>query len=74
MKTPFALVLAAAVLLAPGTTLHSQAPAAAPSPQQILQAMKLKNQELLARQAATLQKLDDLEKEAEQLKIFAKRS
>lgn len=74
MKTPLFLVLAAAALLALGSTLHAQAPAAAKSPQQILQAMKLKNQELLEKQAVTLQKLEELEKDAEQLKIFGKRS
>lgn len=74
MKTLLSLVLSAATLLALGSTLHSQAPVAAKSPQQILQAVKLKNQELLEKQAVTLQKLDELEKDAEQLKIFAKRS
>ena len=38
-----------------------------------LQEMKAANEELLRKQAATLQKLDELEKAAEQIKIFSKR-
>jgi len=38
-----------------------------------LQQMKAANEELLRKQAATLQKLDELEKAAEQIKIFSKR-
>lgn len=74
MKTLLALALSVAALFALGLNLHSQAPAAVKSPLQTLQAMKLKNQELIEKQTATLQKLDALEKEAEQLKIFGKRS
>jgi hypothetical protein len=89
MKTSLTLSLAAAALLALGLNLHSQAPVplapvappvpvAAPgtskSTLQILQAMKAKNQELLEKQAQTLIQLETLEKEADQLKIFAKRS
>ena len=74
MKTLLPLLLSAVVLLALGSKLHSQAPAPAKSPLQILQAMKEKNQELLQKQAQTLIQLDTLEKEAEQIKIFGKRS
>lgn len=49
-------------------------PAASKSTLQILLAMKAKNQELLEKQAQTLIQLEILEKEAEQMKIFAKRS
>lgn len=70
MKT----LLTLAALLALGLHLHSQAPAAAKSPLQTLQAIKQKNQELIDRQTATLLKLEALEKDAEQLKIFGKRS
>ncbi len=38
-----------------------------------VQEMKAANEELLRKQAATLQKLDELEKAAEQIKIFSKR-
>ena len=75
MKTLLPLALSVAALLAFATNLHSQAPAAAPqTPLQILQAMKAKNEDLIGKQTATLQKLDELEKEAEQLKIFGKRT
>ncbi len=87
MKTPLTLSLTAATLLALGLNLHSQAPvpvapAAAPvvaapaskATLQSLQAMKAKNQELLEKQAQTLILLETLEKEADQMKIFAKRS
>ena len=75
MKTLLSLTLSVAALLALGLNLHSQAPVpAAKSPLQTLQAMKLKNQELIEKQTATLQKLDAIEKDAEQLKIFGKRS
>ena len=39
----------------------------------MLQEMKAANEETLRKQAATLQQLDELEKAADQLKIFAKR-
>jgi biopolymer transport protein ExbD len=39
----------------------------------ILQEMKAANEETLRKQAATLEQLDVLEKEAEQLKIYSKR-
>ncbi len=39
-----------------------------------LQEMKVANEELLQKQRATLQVLDELQKEAEQLKIYSKRS
>lgn len=74
MKTHLSLTLSLAALLALGINLHSQAPAAAKSPLETLRAMKLKNQELIEKQTATLQKLEAIEKDAEQLKIFAKRS
>jgi hypothetical protein len=39
----------------------------------MLQEMKAANEETLRKQAATLQQLDELEKTAEQIKIYAKR-
>ena len=74
MKTLLPLALSVAALLTLGLNLHSQAPAAAKSPLEILQAMKVKNQELLQKQTQTLIQLEVLEKEAEQIKILAKRS
>jgi hypothetical protein len=38
-----------------------------------LQEMKAANEEMLRKQEATLQQLDDIQKAAEQLKIFSKR-
>lgn len=40
----------------------------------MLQEMKAANEETLRKQAATLEKLDELEKAAEQIKIYTKRS
>ena len=74
MKSTLILSFATVALFALSLNLHSQAPAASKSPIQILQAMKAKNQELIEKQKATLTQLDALEKEAEQMKIFAKRS
>ena len=74
MKTFLSLTLSATALFALALNLHSQAPAAPQTPLQILQAMKAKNQELLEKQTQTLLKLDDLEKEAGQLKTFGKRT
>jgi hypothetical protein len=39
----------------------------------LLQEIKAANAEVLSKQAATLQQLDDLEKAADQIKIFSKR-
>jgi pectin methylesterase-like acyl-CoA thioesterase len=39
-----------------------------------LQAMKAANEEVLKQQAATLQKLDELEKTANEIRIYTKRS
>ena len=74
MKTFLSLALSAVALFALAVNLHSQAPAAPKTPLQILEAMKAKNQELLEKQAQTLLKLDDLEKDSGQLKIFGKRT
>lgn len=39
-----------------------------------LQAMKAANEEILKQQAATLQKLDEIEKAAQEIRIYTKRS
>jgi hypothetical protein len=59
--------------------LRSQAPAPAPAipagtPLQQLKAIRDLNVKLLEQQAATLLRLDELEKAADQLRIFARRS
>jgi len=55
-------------------TVRSQAPAPAQTPLQALQVLKANNQKILNQQEATLQKLDELQKETHQLRIFARRS
>ena len=74
MKTLLSLALSVAALLALAADLHAQAPGAPKSPMQVLQAMKAKNQAIIEKQTQTLQKLDEIEKEAEQIKVLAKRT
>ena len=59
--------------------LHSQAPVPAPAvpagtPLEQLKAIRDQNAKLLEQQAATLQKLDELEKAAQTLKVLGKRT
>lgn len=56
------------------TSLHSQAPGAARTPLQELQDIKAKNQLQIEKQSALLPKLEELEKNAHQLKFFGKRT
>jgi cell shape-determining protein MreC len=57
------------------------APAAAPQPDsssvttaiKALEELKAKNDEILSKQEATLQRLDELQQAAEQLRVFSKR-
>ena len=77
MKTLLSTALPLAAFFALALNLHSQeapTPILPKSPAAILQAMKVKNQELIEKQVQTLQKLDVIEKEAEQIKILAKRT
>lgn len=67
------LVIAMAVLGLVTARLHSQMPAGNQTPEALLQTIKAKNAELLTKQEATLQALDEAAKTAEQIKIFAKR-
>jgi uncharacterized protein HemX len=67
----FALV--AALALGLGVSVHSQAPAQPKSVLQQLQAMKAQNQAVLDKQTALLLKLEELQKEAAQVKFLAKR-
>jgi hypothetical protein len=48
-------------------------PAGNQTPEALLQTIKVKNTELLTKQEATLQAMDEAAKTAEQIKIFAKR-
>ena len=59
---------------ASGARLNSQESAVGSSPRQLLAALKASNTELLQKQEKTLQKLDELKKQAEQLRILSKRS
>ncbi len=74
MKTLHFLVLGAGLLAIGGSTLHSQSDAPPRGVQQTLLEMKARNQKLIDQQTATLQKLEELEKSASQLRLFAKRA
>jgi hypothetical protein len=67
------LIIVASVALGLGARVHSQAPGAPKTVLQQLQVMKAQNQTLLDKQTALLLRLDDLHKEASQVKIFSKR-
>ena len=68
----FSLILAASIFSL-GMNLHSQVPAVK-SPVDQLKALKLKNDELIQKQQAALTKLDEMEKQAEQMRFLSKRS
>ena len=90
MKRAFLFLAAAIALCVPGTALRSQdaatdaAPAAAvPEPLppiqkgpalQMLKNIRESNAKLLERQAATLQKLEEMEKTSQSLKVLGRRS
>jgi len=67
----FALI--AAVALALGVSVQSQAPAQPRTVLQQLEAMKVQNQAVLEKQTALLLRLEDLHKEASQVKFLTKR-
>ena len=73
MKTLTIFLWSAAAIIALGGSLHSQN-APAKSPLETLQTMKAQNATLLEKQAATLLKLDEIAKEAQQIKFLGKRS
>lgn len=68
-------VFAIAAAVALGTTLHvrSQAPALPVSPLEAVQLIKAQNQKTIEQQNATLKRLEELQKEAQQLRILARR-
>ena len=68
----FLLTVATALLLT--ADVRSQAPLPARTALQQLQEIKAQNKALLEKQAVTLQKLGELELQAQQLKFFGKRS
>ena len=61
------------IALATAVHVRSQAPAGAASPIEALQLIKAGNQKLIEQQDATLKRLDVVEKEAQQLRILARR-
>ena len=74
MKRTITLAVLAVATAALTLTVRSQAPTPAQTPLQMLQTMKAQNQKVLEQQSATLQKLDELQKEAQQLRILARRT
>ena len=74
MKALSVFLWSAAIAITLSTSLHSQAPSAVPPQLEKLQKIKAENARLLEKQTATLRKLDELAKEAQQLKIFGSRS
>lgn len=72
MKSTIPALTVAAALLALAMNLHSQAPARK-SPVEQLGALKAKNAELIEKQKATLLKLDEVQKQAEQMRFLGAR-
>ena len=76
-QSPVPVIVAAATPAAESAKGPAAAPDNAASLQaalKMLQEMKAANEETLRKQAATLALLDELEKAAEQIKIYTKRS
>jgi len=74
MKTLLIYTLVAVSTFGLTTHLYSQTPGGAKSPLQQLQEISRKNKELIERQNGALQKLEVMQKEAEQIKFLAKRT
>ena len=73
MKLTAPKLIAIGALLALAVNLHSQG-VVPKSPLDKLKDVKAKNAELIEKQSATLQKLDEIDKAAEQLRFFVKRT
>jgi hypothetical protein len=74
-QTPMPVVVPA---MTPATTAQNPVTAAVSTAStqttlKVLQAIKAANDEILKQQAATLQKLDEMEKAAQEIRIFSKR-
>ena len=74
MKSLVTSVIVLAAIFALCAQLQSQTPGVPKTPLEQLQAMKLKNQEILEKQAETLKKLGEMELQSDQIKAFAKRT
>jgi len=73
MKASAPTVIAIAALLGLAVNLHSQG-ILPKSPVERLREIKAKNDEQIEKQKADLLKLDEMDKAAEQLRFFSKRS
>jgi hypothetical protein len=74
MKTPAIITVLAVAACVLTAHLHSQAPATPKSPLEQLRLIKTQNQALLEKQTAALVKLDEIQKEAAQVRFLSKRS
>ena len=72
MKKFAPAIIAISALLGLGVNLHSQG-ILPKTPVQKLKEIKAKNDEIIKTQNATLEKLDELDKQAEQMRFFVKR-
>jgi hypothetical protein len=73
MKKVFVFHVAVAALLLLAVNLHSQT-ALQKSPVEQLKTLKARNAEIIERQKAALLKLEEMEKQADQIRILGKRS
>ena len=73
MKTSVIFAVLIATVGAVTAQLHSQAPAPK-TPLEQLRLVRTQNQQLLEKQTATIVKLDELQKEAAQIRFMTKRS
>ncbi|MEI9894474.1 MAG: hypothetical protein WDN28_11465 [Chthoniobacter sp.] len=73
MKATAPTLIAIAALLGLAVNLHSQG-ILPKTPVETLRTLKAKNDELIEKQKATLLKLDEMDKAAEQMRFFSKRS
>jgi len=72
MKKFAATLIAVSALLGLAVNLHSQG-ILPKTPVQKLRELKAKNEEIIQKQNVTLEKLDELDKQAEQMRFFVKR-
>jgi hypothetical protein len=72
MKTTTPTLLILAALLGLAVNLHSQG-VAPKTPVDRLRDLKAKNEEIIEKQKAALLKLDEMDKQAEQLRFLSKR-
>ncbi len=68
------LIVAAAILLAGFSALRSQEDVTAKNPVQMLKAIKASNADLIDKQKKTLDTLTDMVKQADDVRILAKRT